>query len=113
VVAVVLGAALLAACGSDAAVARLENDTAQRVELRLCSDNACQRFDPPRYELDAGASVEVNVSESGVPNVYLVVDSTRQGTGCLPIVVHHPSGTVQVLVSSQLSCSEDVPGEWP
>ena len=117
---VALGCAVLAACfadfeESDAAVATLENDTAGSVELRLCDGNACEKFAPPRYEVAVGESVDVNVSKRGVPNVYLVLDSSGRRTGCLPIVVDNPAGIVRVrvLVSAQLPCSDDVPEEWP
>jgi hypothetical protein len=115
---VALSGLVLAGCfeASDAAVATLENDTAGSVELRLCSDNACEEeFYPPRFEVAAGESVDVNVSKSGGPNVYLVRDSSGRRTGCLPIVVDNPAGVVrvQVSVSAQLPCSDEVPEQWP
>lgn len=111
--AIFVAVVLLGGCDSDAAVVRLQNDTASDVELRLCAGSNCDKFSPPRYELAPDDSVEVNVSKTGAPNFYAVIDADGRKTGCLPIVVHNPPDTVLVRVSARVPCTDEVPEEWP
>ena len=114
------GAAVLTAVGcitDDPSVARLVNDQAIDVRLRLCSDNNCQDdFYPPDETLPPGEDWDVNVSSSGVPNVYLVESPDEKlRYGCLPLVTPSLRPKITVRTSEHVPCRSHVDEDefWP
>jgi hypothetical protein len=97
-------------------VAKMVNDLDAPVELRLCSSNDCGGFYAPKKTVQPGRSWSVNVSERGVPNVYLVQGLDGRRYGCLPFVApSHRSETIVVRVSEHVACrgTLDEKQFWP
>ena len=114
------GAALLTAAGcltDEPSVARLVNDQGIDVRLRLCSSNDCRDgFSPPDETLRPGEDWDVNVSISGVPNVYVVESPDEKVRyGCLPLVTPSRRPKMTVRTSEHVPCPSHVDEDefWP
>jgi hypothetical protein len=87
------------------------------MRLRLCDDNDCGSFHPPNETLAPGEDWDwVNVSSSGVPNVYLVEspDETLR-YGCLPLVTPSLRSKITVRTSEHVPCRSHIDEDqfWP
>jgi hypothetical protein len=70
---------------------------------------------PPDETLPSGEDWDVNVSSSGVPNVYLVESPGGVRYGCLPLVAPERRPKLTVLVSEHVPCRGDLNEDefWP
>lgn len=94
----------------------IRNDTARPVLISLCAHNDCRgaRSSPTRLAADGGGG-PTSVSSSGVPNVYLVDDTTGRRLGCLPLVMPHYVKGLVARISQARPCREgiDESVQWP
>jgi hypothetical protein len=59
-------------------------------------------------------TVEVNVSNKGVPGVYLMRALESKRLGCLPLVVPKPiHGTAIATISERVPCNRDIDQSMP
>lgn len=110
-----ISASVAAGCatGSDAGHVTVTSDLSDSVELRLCSNRDCSKFHPPRFDLEPGSAVGINISKHGVPSVYLVLSPTESRLGCLPFVMPEPAPDVEARVSQHVPCGRAIDTETP
>ena len=102
-------------CGSDRGSIEVRNDLGRTVELLQCSDNLCTDDFRIRGDMEPGASFQANVSTSGVPNPWLVLEPSGERLGCLPLVMPEPTGGLVARLSDVVPCSGsyDESRFWP
>jgi hypothetical protein len=84
------------------------NDLAHPIELRLCSDDACTKFDYAD-KLAPRASTAENISDADILTRWLITDASGHPLGCLPLRFNGRYPNIKTRASQAVPC----PGQKP
>jgi hypothetical protein len=108
---VVCATLAIAGCGdsgSDLFAITFRNDTGRDVQLKLCDDDVCRRFDYSD-RLRPGGTVTENISTDNVFTRWAVTDRSGRSLGCLPFSFAGAYRNATVRLTQMVPC----PGQRP